>query len=57
MSQQPEQAPADETPQEWAARVITEHGPPPQAVEDLVRSIAKRQQVATATYPKGHRYP
>lgn len=45
MSQQPERAPSsEETPQEWADRVIAEHGPPPQQVEDLVRSIAKRQK-------------
>lgn len=31
-----------ETPEEWAARQIAEHGPPPKALEDLVRSIARR---------------
>lgn len=30
---------APETPQEWLARVLVEHGPPPQRAHDLVASV------------------
>lgn len=41
MSQQPH---TRETPQEWARRVLAEHGPPPKEVEDRIRSIVRRQR-------------
>ena len=42
MSQQPTARPERESDDEWAPRVIAEHGPPPKEVEDRVRSIVRR---------------
>lgn len=43
MSQQPA-TPQRETPDEWARRVLAEHGPPPKEVEDRIRSIVRRSR-------------
>ena len=42
MTQQPDTSPGDETAEDWAARVIAQHGPPPEDVEDRIRSIVRR---------------
>lgn len=36
----PQPDPPGETPQQWADRVLAEHGPPPQTLRDLVRQLA-----------------
>lgn len=33
---------APETPQEWARRVLAEHGPPPQSLVDHVTRLRRR---------------
>lgn len=35
----PPAAPKDETAQQWADRVLAEHGPPPQRLVDHVRRL------------------
>ena len=37
-----------ETPKEWAARVIAEHGPPPQHAIDLVNRMRRKAAENTA---------
>lgn len=42
----PPENPPGETPQEWARRVLTQHGPPPARLVEHVRRL--RTQVGTA---------
>ena len=43
----PKQSLRQETPAEWADRVLAEHGPPPQRLVDHVRRL--RREVADQT--------
>lgn len=45
MSEQPKSMQPGETPQEFAARLLKQHGPPPPRVVDLVHDL--QRQAAT----------